>query len=279
MAAISFLGFIVWGHHMFQSGMNPTLGRTFMVATMLIALPSAIKTFNWLGTIYRSQITFTPPVLYCLGFISMWIIGGLSGIFMAATPVDVQIHDTYAIVAHFHYVVFGATLLAVFAGLYYWFPKMFGRFMNPTLAKIHFWITFLAFNGTFFPMHVLGSQGMLRRTQDPYFYGPLQGMLPMNQFMTICALTMGAAQLLLAFNFFYSMFAGRKCTERNPWHATTIEWSTPTPPVAHGNFDQVPHAYRGAFEYGVDGPDGDDYLPQFVPPAKAPTPSPAHATH
>lgn len=266
MAGIAFLGFIVWGHHMFQSGMNPALGRTFMIATMMIALPSAVKTFNWLGTLYRSQMKFDVHTLCALAFVSMWIIGGLSGIFMAATPVDIQIHDTYAIVAHIHYVVFGATLFAVFGGIYYWFPKMFGRFMSKKLGMVHFFLTFIFFQGTFFPMHIVGSRGMLRRTQDPYWYGDLQGMLPINKFMTICAFLLGGAQIILAINFFWSMYKGKKCEERNPWKANSLEWNTPTPPVDHGNFDLVPQVYRGPYEYGLpDGP--TDHLTQFDPPA------------
>ena len=194
----------------------------------------------------------------------MWIVGGLSGIFMAATPVDIQIHDTYAIVAHFHYVVFGATLFGVFAGIYYWFPKMYGRFINKPMAVTHFWLSFIFFNGTFFPMHIVGSRGMLRRTADPYFYGNLQGMLPINQFMTICAILLGLTQIILAVNFVWSMFFGKRCTDRNPWKATSLEWSTPTPPVGHGNFDKVPVVYRGAYEYANPDVDGD-YLPQFEP--------------
>ena len=273
MTAIAGLGFIVWGHHMFQSGMNPSVGTTFMVATMMIALPSAIKTFNWLGTIYRAQIRFTVPMICGLCFIAMWIVGGLSGIFMAATPVDIQIHDTYAIVAHIHYVVFGSTLFAVFGGLYYWFPKMFGRWMNKKLALAHIILSFIFFQGTFFPMHIVGSRGMLRRTADPYVYGNLQGMLPVNKFMTICALLLGAAQLILAFNFFWSMYRGRKATERNPWQATTLEWATPTPPVEHGNFDTVPVVYHRPYEFSVPGAD-EDFIPQFQPPAETPQPNP-----
>ncbi len=264
MAGIAFLGFIVWGHHMFQSGMNPALGRTFMIATMMIALPSAVKTFNWLATIYRSQMKLEVHTLCSLAFVSMWIIGGLSGIFMAATPVDIQIHDTYAIVAHIHYVVFGSTLFGVFGSIYYWYPKMFGRFMNKPMAYTHIIITFIAFQVTFFPMHVVGSRGMLRRTADPYFYGNLQGMLPVNQLMTVAALILGAAQLILAVNFFWSMFAGKVCTERNPWKATTMEWNTPTPPVGHGNFDVIPVAYRGPYEY-ADPAAPEDFTPQFQP--------------
>ncbi|MAE66816.1 MAG: cytochrome c oxidase subunit I [Phycisphaeraceae bacterium] len=278
MGGIAFLGFIVWGHHMFQAGMNPGLGRSFMIATMVIALPSAVKTFNWLGTIYRSRMQFRPYTLAALAFIAMWIIGGLSGIFMAATPVDVQIHDTYAIVAHFHYVVFGATLFAVFGSIYYWFPKMYGRFMNAPAAHIHLVLTFIFFNLVFFPMHVLGSRGMLRRTADPYYYGNLHGMLPMNRFITICAIILGLVQVILAVNFVWSMWRGRKCEQRNPWKANTLMWATPTPPINHGNFDTLPTVHRGAYEYSVPGAD-DDYLPQFeAPPATEPTPVPEPET-
>ena len=167
MAAIAFLSWIVWGHHMFQSGMNPALGSSFMITTMVIGVPSAIKTFNWLGTLYKGNIHFTTAMLNALAFVSMFVIGGLSGIFMACTPVDMYIHDTYFIVAHIHYVLFGGSLFGIFAGITYWFPKMFGRMMNETLGKIHFWITFVAFNCTFFPMHILGMGGHMRRIYNP----------------------------------------------------------------------------------------------------------------
>jgi cytochrome c oxidase subunit 1 len=248
-----------------------------MIATMVIALPSAVKTFNWLGTIYRSRLQFQPHTLAALAFISMWIIGGLSGIFMAATPVDIQIHDTYAVVAHFHYVVFGATLFAVFGSIYFWFPKMYGRFMNKNLAIAHLVVTFICFNAAFFPMHVLGSRGMLRRTADPLFYQNLHGMLPMNKVITIAVFILGAGQLILAFNFFYSMFAGRRCVERNPWKSNTLEWMAPTPPVDHGNFDEIPACYRGAYEYSNPNRP-EDYWPQFEPTRRqqAPVPVDAH---
>ncbi len=167
IAAIAGLGFIVWGHHMFTSGMNPALGMTFMVSTMMIALPSAIKTFNWLGTLWGGRPRFNTVFLNCVGFLSMFIVGGLSGIFMAAVPVDIYFHDTYFIVAHFHYMLFGSTLFAVFGGITYWFPKMFGRMMNERVGKLHFFLTFIGFNGTFFPMHMLGIAGMPRRYADP----------------------------------------------------------------------------------------------------------------
>jgi cytochrome c oxidase subunit 1 len=261
MAAIAFLGFIVWGHHMFQSGMNPTLGATFMTSTMLIAVPSAIKTFNWLGTLWRGSIRFTTPMLFALAFVSMFVIGGLSGIFMASTPVDIFIHDTYFIVAHIHYVLFGGSLMGVFAAIYYWFPKMFGRMMNERLGKIHFFLTFIFFNGAFFPMHILGVGGMMRRIYDPTYYEFLKPLQPINQFITINAILLGAVQLILAFNFFWSIWRGSKA-ERNPWRANTLEWSAPTP-VPHGNWgDQMPAVYRGPYEYSSPEVTEEDYLPQ-----------------
>ena len=203
MAAITGLGFIVWGHHMFQSGMNPVLGTTFMASTIMIAVPSAIKTFNWLGTLWGGNIKFTPAMLNALGFVSMFVIGGLSGIFMASAPVDIHIHDTYFIVAHIHYVLFGGSLFAIFAGIYHWFPKMFGRQLNQKWGVIHFVMTIIAFNGTFFVMHILGIGGHPRRYASIMEFPTLQHLQPMNVFMTICAMMLGTAQL----PFFYNVFA------------------------------------------------------------------------
>ncbi|RMF63685.1 MAG: cytochrome c oxidase subunit I [Calditrichaeota bacterium] len=262
MSAIAFLGFIVWGHHMFQSGMNPTLGTTFMVSTMVIAVPSAIKTFNWLGTLWGGNIRFTVPMLHALAFVSMFVIGGLSGIYMASTPVDIFIHDTYYIVAHIHYVVFGGSIFGIFAAVNYWFPKMFGRKMNVTMGKIHFWITFIAFNCTFFPMHILGIGGHMRRIYNPLQYEFLQRFEGLNIFITMSAFTLGAIQLLFLFNFFYSMFKGKKA-EDNPWQANTLEWTAPTPPP-HGNFPQLPTVYHGPYEYNAPGV-AQDWLPQNQP--------------
>ncbi len=263
ICGIAGLGFIVWGHHMFVSGMNPGLGMTFMVATMMIALPSAVKTFNWLGTIYGGKIQFTTPMLFALSFVLMFVIGGLSGIFMAATPVDIFIHDTYFIVAHFHYVLFGGTAMAVFGAIYFWFPKMFGRMMNEPLGKIHFLLTFLFMNGTFFTMHILGAVGFPRRLADPYHYETFRHLLPMNQFMTVCAILMVACQIFFIVNFFYSIFFGPKAG-RNPWHANGLEWQAPSPP-GHGNFDFQPIVYRGPYEYNSPEVD-EDYYPQTQPP-------------
>ena len=266
MAAIAGLGFIVWGHHMFTSGMNPALGMTFMTSTMMIALPSAIKVFNWIGTIWDGDIQFNAVFLNCAAFVALFIVGGLSGIFMAAVPVDIYFHDTYFIVAHFHYVLFGATLFGVFAGVQFWFPKMWGREMHDGVQKVHFVLTFIGMNGTFFPMHLLGIAGMPRRYADPYLQGYLEHLLPMNQFMTISAIIMGFAQFLLLGNFFYSIFYGKK-VGRNPWNANGLEWSAPSPP-GHGNFDVPPVCYRGPYEYS--GPEaealGQDFILQTTAP-------------
>jgi cytochrome c oxidase subunit 1 len=279
IAAIAGLGFVVWGHHMFTSGMNPALGMTFMVSTMMIALPSAVKVFNWIGTIWGGRPRFNTVFLNSVGFVSMFIVGGLSGIFMAAVPVDIYIHDTYFIVAHFHYVLFGATLFGVFGAIPYWFPKMFGRMMNDTVGKWHFFLTFIGFNGTFFPMHLLGVAGMPRRYADPYLHPYLEHLLPMNQFMTVCALIMGFAQFLLIGNFILSIFRGPKC-DRNPWHANGLEWYAPSPPP-HGNFAEVPVVYRGPYEYSVPDREEDYWMQTEPPPRKervpATTPVPAHA--
>ena len=261
MISIAVLGFIVWGHHMFQSGMNPALGMTFMFSTMAIAVPSAIKTFNWLGTLKGANIKFTVPMLNTLAFVSMFVIGGLSGIFMASTPVDIFIHDTYYIVAHIHYVVFGGSMFALFGGIYYWFPKMFGRGMNMTLGKIHFWMTLIFFNATFFPMHILGIGGHMRRIANPMQYEFLQDMQWINEFITVSAFMLGLAQIIFFFNFFYSMYKGKKSVD-NPWEANTLEWVAATPPP-HGNFPTPPIVYGGPYEYGV--PDREeDWLSQVT---------------
>jgi len=264
IAAIAGLGFIVWGHHMFTSGMNPALGMTFMVSTIMIALPSAVKTFNWLGTLWGGDIQFTVPMLNAIGFVSMFVVGGLSGIFMAAVPVDIHIHDTYFIVAHFHYVLFGATVFGVFGAIHFWFPKMFGRMMNESVGKVHFVLSFIGFNCTFFPMHMLGVAGFPRRLADPYNYPYLEHLLPLNQFITYSAILMGTAQFLLIGNFVYSIFKGPK-VGRNPWHANSLEWTAPSPP-GHGNFDIPPVVYRGPYEYASPLVE-EDYLPQtrFLP--------------
>ncbi len=260
MIGIAFLSWIVYGHHMFVSGMNPALGTSFMITTMVIAVPSAIKTFNWLGTLWGGNIRFTVPMLNALAFVSMFVIGGLSGIFMASTPVDIFIQDTYFIVAHIHYVVFGGSIFGAFAGIYYWFPKMFGRMMNAPLGKIHFWGTFLTFNGVFFPMHIIGVGGHMRRIYNPLQYEFLRWTEPWNVFMSVSAFLLGLAQIPFIVNFVWSLFAGAKAPV-NPWDANTLEWTAPSPPP-HGNWGAtLPVVYRGPYEYS--SPEvTEDYLPQ-----------------
>jgi cytochrome c oxidase subunit I len=257
--AIAGLGFIVWGHHMFQSGMNPTLATSFMISTLIIAVPSGVKTFNWLATLWRGNIRFTPPMLNALAFVSMFVIGGLSGIFMASTPVDVFLHDTYFIVAHIHYVLFGGSMFAIFAGIYHWYPKMFGRMMSDRFARLHFFLTFIAFNCTFFPMHILGIGGMMRRIYDPTQYAHLAHLQPINVFITLSAFVLGFAQLIFIANFFFSLKWGKKALS-NPWEANNLEWTTPSPPP-HGNFETVPTVYRGPYEYSAPHSERD-WLPQ-----------------
>ncbi|MGB2608845.1 MAG: cbb3-type cytochrome c oxidase subunit I [Isosphaeraceae bacterium] len=264
IAGIAGLGFIVWGHHMFQSGMNPALGATFMLSTMMIALPSAIKVFNWLGTMWGGRLQYTAAMLNAMAFVAMFVIGGLSGIFMAATPVDMHIHDTYFIVGHLHYVLFGGSMFGLFAAINYWFPKMFGRMLNERLGLIHFFLTFIFFNGTFFLMHIIGMHGHPRRIADPTIYPYLQGagVIGMNQFMTYSAFGLGLTQLIFAYNFIHSLFLGPKAPI-NPWHANTLEWTTSSPPP-HYNYARIPTVYHPPYEYSVPGVD-DDYLPQTEP--------------
>ncbi len=271
IAGIAGLGFIVWGHHMFQSGMDPRLGTGFMIATIMIALPSAVKTFNWLGTIYMGRVQFTTPMLFALAFVAMFIIGGLSGIFMAATPVDIFIHDTYFIVAHLHYVLFASSLMGIFGAIYFWFPKMFGRMMSEKWGKVHFVITFIAANGVFFPMHILGAAGLRRRIPDftaTAFEAPLLGL---NQFMSISAFVLGAAQLIFVVNFFYSLFRG-PVAGRNPWNSNTLEWAAASPPP-HGNWGDVePVVYRGPYEYSPIDAAQDHLLQTEKLPGEFPSP-------
>jgi cytochrome c oxidase subunit 1 len=261
IAGIAFLGFIVWAHHMFQSGMNPTLGTTFAVSTMFIAVPSAIKTFNWLGTLWGGNIRFTVPMLNALSFVAMFVIGGLSGIFMASTAVDVHIHDTYFIVAHIHYVLFGGTMFGVFGAITFWYPKMFGRMMNNTLGYIHFFLTFIFFNGTFFAMHILGMGGMPRRVADYMSnYVTFAHFQPMNEFITICALGLGIAQIFFVINFIGSWIWGKKAPQ-NPWEANTLEWVAAPSPPPHGNFPKIPVVHHGPYEYSSPLVE-EDWLPQ-----------------
>ena len=260
MIGIAFLGWIVWGHHMFMSGMNPTLGSTFMVSTLLIAVPSAIKVFNWMGTMWRGNLRFHVPMLHALAFVTMFTIGGLSGIFMAATPVDIPLHDTQFIVAHIHYVLFGGSLFALFGAFTFWYPKMFGRMMNEPLGKVHFWLTFITYNLTFFPMHIIGMGGQMRRIYDPTIYDFLKPQQPMNEFISISAFALFAVQFIFVFNFLWSLKGGKKAPQ-NPWEDNGLEWSLPNP-APHGNWEKVPNVYRGPYEFSAPETSNTDFLPQ-----------------
>lgn len=262
MMAIGGLGFLVWGHHMFVSGMNLTLSAAFSISTMVIAVPSAIKTFNWLGTVWRGSVEFTTPMCFALAFVSMFVIGGLSGIFMASTPVDLFVHHTYFIVAHIHYVLFGGSIFAIFGGIYFWFPKMFGKMLNGGLGMLHFFLTFVFFNITFFPMHILGLGGMMRRIANPMLYEHLRQLQPINQICTIGAMGLGLSTFVLVWNIIYTLRKG-PAAPANPWRSNTLEWTVPSPP-GHGNFDKIPTVYHGAYEYSVPGIEAD-FLPQNEP--------------
>ena len=268
ITAIAFLGFIVWGHHMFQSGMNPVLGMSFMITTLIIAVPSAIKVFNWMGTMWGGAIKFTTPMLFAVGFVMLFTIGGLSGIFMASSPVDIYIHDTYFIVAHIHYVLFGGSLFAIFGAIYYWFPKMFGRMMNETAGKIHFALTFILFNLVFFPMHGLGMEGMMRRIYDTSRYEHLAGVQDTNTMITWAAIGLFASGLYFLVLFFWSLFRGKPAGD-NPWEATTMEWSLPSPPK-HGNWEEIPTVYHGPYEYSHPDVEKDWLLQNERPDIESP---------
>jgi cytochrome c oxidase subunit 1 len=265
MLAISGLSFVVWGHHMFVSGMNPYLGMAFAVGTILIAVPSAVKVFNWLATLWRSRIQYKTPMLWAMGVVSLFISGGLSGIWLGQAAPDIHLHDTFFVVAHFHLIMAGAALFGVFGATAYWFPKMFGRTMNETLGKTHFWLTFVTYYGTFFPMHYVGIAGHMRRIYDPYQYTFLKNLQGINEFMTVSALILGTAQILFFVNFFWSAFKGKKAPE-NPWGANSIEWTTASPPP-HGNWvGPIPEVHRWPYEYSPPGADRDHVM-QHEPPA------------
>ena len=228
MGAIGFLGFCVWGHHMFISGMSPYSAFAFSLLTMTIGVPSAIKTFNWLGTLWGGKIQFTTAMLFALGFVSLFVTGGLSGLFLAQPSLDLYLHDTYFVVAHFHLIMGVAAIFGIFSATYFWFPKMFGRMLNEGIGKVHFWLTFVGVYSIFMPMHFLGLAGNPRRYADLTGVNFLAPLHSVHYFITMAAMITVTVQLLFLFNFFYSMFAGEKATE-NPWNATTLEWSIPSP--------------------------------------------------
>jgi cytochrome c oxidase subunit 1 len=262
--AIGFIGFIVWGHHMFASGMSPLVGMVFSVLTLTVGVPSAIKVFNWLATLWGGRIRLTAAMLYSLGFVSFFVSGGVTGLLLAQPAIDVYFHDTYFVVAHFHIIMGLAAVFSIFAALQFWFPKMFGRHMNESLAKLHFWITIVAVYSIFIPMHFLGMAGAPRRyaqfSDVPY----LNKLQPLATHITWAAFVAGAAQLIFLFNFFWSLRRGRKAVE-NPWEATTLEWVIPSPPP-HDNFgDTDPVVNHGPYEYSVPGA-ATDFTLQTAPP-------------
>jgi cytochrome c oxidase subunit 1 len=268
LMGISVLSFIVWGHHMFITGMNPFIGSVFMILTLIIAVPSAVKAFNYLTTLWKGNLRFTPAMLFSIGLVSFFISGGLTGIYLGNAALDIQLHDSYFVVAHFHLVMGSAAIFGMFAGIYHWFPKMFGRMMNNTLGYFHFWFTFISAYLVFFPMHFMGLAGVPRRYYQFTLLKEFEIWADVNVMITIAAMLGGIAQLFFIFNFFYSIFKGKKA-EQNPWESNTLEWSTPVEHL-HGNWPgEIPTVYRGPYEYSR--PDREeDFFPQYIPDEKAP---------
>ena len=260
--AIAILAFLVWAHHMFVTGLNPFLGSVFVLLTLLIAVPSAIKVFNWLTTLWRGNIRFTPATLFAIGFVSLFISGGLTGIFLGNSTIDIHLHDTMFVVAHFHIVMGVASMFGMFAGIYHWFPKMYGRYLNNTLGYLHFWITIVGAYLIFWPMHYQGFAGIPRRYLDKSSWLSFNDFQDLDKMITVVSIVVFAAQLMFVFNFFYSIFKGRKVTNPNPWGANTLEWSTPINP-GHGNWEgEIPEVHRWAYDYGKDG---REFIPQTEP--------------
>ncbi len=271
--AIGFLSFIVWAHHMFMSGVNPFISNFFVVFTLIIAVPSAVKVFNWITTLWGGNIRLNSPMLFAIGFVSMFISGGLTGIFLGNSAIDIQMHDTYFVVAHFHIVMGIAAFFGMFAGIYHWFPKMFGRFMSETMGKIHFWVTMIGAYAIFWPMHYIGMAGVPRRYYRFDTFDAFKHFGEMNQFITVAAIIVFAAQLLFVVNFFYSIWRGKRMTTRNPWGATTLEWTTPID-AGHGNWEgKLPSVHRWAYDYGKDG---EEFVDQITPMREGETPGDGH---
>ena len=261
--AIGFLSFIVWGHHMYITGMNPFLGSVFVFTTLLIAIPSAVKAFNYITTLYQGNIRFTPAMLFSIGLVSTFVTGGLTGIVLADSALDINVHDTYFVVAHFHIVMGMSAIFGMLAGIYHWFPKMFGKMMNSKLGYVHFWFTLVCGFGVFFPMHFVGMAGAPRRYYDFSEFAFLDWVMDLNPIISVFAIVGGAAQLLFLFNFFHSIRYGQASVQ-NPWAANTLEWTTPVKHV-HGNWPgAIPEVHRWAYDYS--NPDHEeDFVPQVVP--------------
>jgi len=262
LMAIAFLSFIVWAHHMFMSGVNPFISNIFVIFTLIIAVPSAVKVFNWIATVYKGNVRLVTPCLFAIGFVSMFISGGLTGIFLGNSAIDIQLHDTYFVVAHFHIVMGVAAFFGMFAGIYHWYPKMYGRFMNETMGKIHFWGTLIGAYVIFWPMHYLGMAGVPRRYYKFDTFQAFADFSDMNKFITIGAIVVFAVQLIFVINFFYSIWYGKKQKTKNPWGASTLEWTTPIRP-GHGNWPgKIPSVHRWAYDYSK----GDrEFISQIEP--------------
>jgi cytochrome c oxidase subunit 1 len=263
LIGISLLSFVVWAHHMFVTGMNPFLGSVFMFLTLIIAVPSGVKVFNWLATLWRGNIRFTAAMLFAIGFVSLFISGGLTGIILGNATLDIQMHNTYFVVAHFHLVMGSSAFFGLFAGVYHWFPKMFGRMMDEKLGYIHFWLTFIGVYLVFMPMHYVGIAGFPRRYYSWTSLDAFSQFADLNKFISAAAILAFFAQFVFIFNFFYSIFRGRRATQ-NPWNSTTLEWTTPIVP-GHGNWPgEIPAVYRWPYDYSKPGSE-TDFIPQNVP--------------
>jgi len=263
LIAIAFLSFIVWGHHMFMTGMNPFLGSVFTFTTLLIAIPSAIKVFNYLATLWKGNIQFTPAMLFAIALVSTFITGGLTGLILGDSALDINVHDTYFVVGHFHIVMGLSAIFGMFAGVYHWFPRMYGRMMNKNFGYIHFWGTFISAYGVFFPMHFLGLAGLPRRYYTNSAFPMFDGLADINSVITFFALSGAVFQLIFLFNFFYSIFKGTKSVQ-NPWRSNTLEWTAPIERM-HGNWPgEIPHVYRWPYDYSKPGAD-EDFVPQTEP--------------
>jgi len=263
LIGITVLSFIVWGHHMFVTGMNPFLGGVFMITTLIIAVPSAVKTFNWLATLWRGNIRFKPAMLFAIGMVSFFISGGLTGIFLGNATLDINLHDTYFVVAHFHLVMGSAAIFGMLAGVYHWFPKMFGRLMDEKLGFLHFWLTFIGAYLVFFPMHFMGLDGVPRRYYAFTEFESMKRWLSVNTFVTWAAIMSALAQVAFLYNFITSIFWGKKATQ-NPWQANTLEWTTPVERI-HGNWPgEIPTVYRWPYDYSKPGAE-EDFILQTTP--------------
>jgi cytochrome c oxidase subunit I len=268
MLFIAILSFIVWAHHMFVTGMNPFLGSIFMLLTLIIAVPSAVKIFNYVTTLWKGNIVFTPGMLFSIGLVSFFLTGGITGIFLGNSAIDIQLHDTYFVVAHFHLVMGSASFFGMLAGIYHWFPKMFGRMMNETLGQVHFWITFIGVYLVFFPMHYIGIAGFPRRYYSWTNFETFSGFADLNMLVSIAAILTLAAQFIFLFNFFYSIWRGR-LAPLNPWNSNTLEWTTPRKP-GHGNWvGEIPSVYRWPYDYSKPGAK-EDFIPQHIPFSETP---------